>query len=185
VRRGAGDLHANREDAFRLHADVQVGGLAGQREVGSQALLDEDVGRAARHVLGLLVGDADEAHPDLVLRGGILERVHHGREGALHVVGAAADEPVAFDARRELALARGHDVEVPVEDDGRGALGPDLGEDHRQVVVLAAVDGDLARLQPTLHEAGCGAQALARRGVVGDQPFGQHALVHGLGRIGQ
>ena len=72
-----------------------------------------------RDVLGLLVGDADEAHAHLVLAGDVLEGAHHGRERALHVVGAAADQPVALDARRELALARGDDVEVAVEDDGR------------------------------------------------------------------
>ena len=40
-------------------------------------------------------------------------------ERALHVVGAAPDEAVALDARLELALAGGHDVEVAVEDHGR------------------------------------------------------------------
>ena len=102
-----------------------------------QALLDEDVGRAPRDVLGLLVGDADEAHADLVLRGDVLERAHHGRQRALHVVGAAADEPVALDARGELALARGDDVEVAVEDDRRRpSARPDLGQDDRQAVVV-------------------------------------------------
>ena len=123
VRGGARDLQAQREHALGLDADVQVGRLAGEREVAVQALLDEDVGRAPRDVLGLLVGDADEAHADLVLRGDVLERAHHGRQRALHVVGAAADEPVALDARRELALARGDDVEVAVEDDGRAVGG--------------------------------------------------------------
>ena len=69
---GTGDLQAHREHALGLDADVQVGGLAGEREVGREPLLDEDVGRAPRDVLGLLVGDADELHAHLVLRGDVL-----------------------------------------------------------------------------------------------------------------
>ena len=144
-----------------------------------QALLDEDVGRAPRDVLGLLVGDADEAHADLVLRGHVLERAHHGRQRALHVVGAAADEPIALDPRGELALARGDDVEVAVEDDGRAVGGADLGQDDRQPVVVDAVDLQLARLQPALDEAGSRAQTLAAGGVVGDEALGEDVLVHG------
>ena len=65
--RHAGDLEAHREHALGLDADVQVGGLAGDREVGGEAVVDEGVGRAALDVLGLLVGHADEAHADRVL----------------------------------------------------------------------------------------------------------------------
>ena len=63
VRRRPLDLDADREHALRLHADVEVGRLAGQREVGAQALGDERVGRAVVDVLGLLVGNAQEASP--------------------------------------------------------------------------------------------------------------------------
>ena len=179
VRGGAGDLQAHREHALGLDADVQVGGLAGEREVGGEPFLDEDVGRAPRDVLGLLVGDADELHAHLVLCGDVAQRAHHGRERALHVVGAAADQPVALDARRELTLARGHDVEVAVQHHRRARGRPDLGEDDRQPVVVAAVDLQLARLQPALDEAGSRAQTFARRGVVGDQALGEDVLVHG------
>ena len=111
-------------------------------------------------VLGLLVGHADEAHADLVLGGGVLEGAHHRREAALHVIGAAADEAVALGPRVELALAPGDDVEVPVEDD-HGAVGrPDLGQDHRQAVVVAVGDRHLARLQPALDEPGRGAELI-------------------------
>ena len=113
------DLDADREHALGLDADVQVGRLAGDREVAAQPFLDQRVGRALRDVLGLLVGNADEAHAHLVLLGDVAERAHHRRERALHVVGAAADQPVALDARLELALAGGDDVEVAVEDDRR------------------------------------------------------------------
>src|SRR6476661_8084013 len=153
VGRGARDLQAQREHALGLDADVQIGRLAREREVAVQALLDEDVGRAPGDVLGLLVGDADEAHADLVLRRDVLEGAHHGRQRALHVIGAAADQPVAVDPRRELALARGNDVEMAVEDDRRPVRGARLGQDDRQAVVVDAVDLELARLEPALDEA--------------------------------
>src|SRR5512133_2268724 len=176
---GARDLQAQREHALGLDADVQVGRLAGEREGGVQALLDEDVGRAPRDVLRLFVGHADEAHADVVLRGDVLERAHHGRQRALHVVGAATDQPVALDARRELALARGDDVEVAMEDDGRPVGGTGLGEDDRQSVVVDTLDLQLARLQPALDEPRSRPQTLAARGVVGDEALGEDVLVHG------
>ena len=67
------------------------------------SLAHEPVGRAVLDVLGLLVGDADEAHAHGVLRGGVVDGAHHRRERALHVVGAAPDQPVALDARRRTA----------------------------------------------------------------------------------
>src|SRR6478735_149226 len=48
-------------------ADVEVGGLAGDREIADVTGLDEQVGRALVDLLGLLVRDADEAHAHLVL----------------------------------------------------------------------------------------------------------------------
>ena len=45
--------------------------------------------------------------------------------GALHVVGAAAAEPVAVDPGLELLGAARHDVDVAVEEDrGRAPCGP-------------------------------------------------------------
>ena len=97
----------DREHALRLDADVQLGRLAGDREVGAAELLaDEPVRRAVLDVLGLLVRDADEAHAHGVLRGGVVDGAHHRRERALHVVGAAPDQPVALDTRLELLLER-------------------------------------------------------------------------------
>ena len=55
----------------------------------------------------------------VVLLGEVAQRAHHRGEAALHVVGAAAVEPVALDPRRELLRVAGHDVEVPVEDERR------------------------------------------------------------------
>ncbi len=57
----------------------------------------------------------------------VVQRAEHRRQAALHVVGAAADQPVALDARLELLRAPGHDVEVPVQDDQRAGAGADLG----------------------------------------------------------
>jgi hypothetical protein len=61
--------------------------------------LHERVRRARVDLLGLLVRHADEAHAHLVLALEVLERAHHRRQAALHVVGAAADQPVALHAR--------------------------------------------------------------------------------------
>ena len=115
------DLDAAREHALGLDADVQVGRLAGDREVAAEAALARVVGRARVDVLGLLVGRAQEAHAHAVLLGEVAQRAHHRRQAALHVVGAAADQPVALDARRELLRVARHDVEVAVEDERRAA----------------------------------------------------------------
>ena len=172
------DLDADREDALGLDADVQVGRLAGDREVRPQALLDERLGAAVLDVLGLLVGHADEAHPHAPVAGDVVDRAHHRREAALHVVRAAADEPVAFDARLELAGVRRDDVDVPVEDHGRAVGGADLGKHHRQAAELAPRDGDVASFEPPLHEAHSGAQAIVGGRVVGHQALGQNPFVH-------
>ena len=148
---------------------------------------DELVGRAVVDVLGLLVGHAHEAHAHARPARRSRERAHHRREAALHVVGAAADQPVALDARLELLRAAGHDVEVAVEHapSGASAAAPTVGEEHRQAVVRRARAPRSRALQPALDEAGGGAQPVGRRGVVGDQPLGEGALVdHDRDRIG-
>ena len=50
----------DREHALGLDPDVHVGGLAGDREVADEALLDELVRAALDLLLGLLVGDDPE-----------------------------------------------------------------------------------------------------------------------------
>ena len=121
VRGAPVDVEAEGEHALGLDADVQPGRLAGDREVAREAAADDLVGRARVDVLGLLVGHADEAHADRVLLAQVAQRAHHRREPALHVVGAAAVQPVALDPRRELLHVAGHHVEVPVEDHRRAA----------------------------------------------------------------
>ena len=96
------DVDPGRQHALGLDADVQVGRLAGDRKVADVAAPDEVVAGAALDVLGLLVGHDHEPHAHGGLAAEIVEGAHHGREAALHVVGAAAVQPVALDARREL-----------------------------------------------------------------------------------
>jgi hypothetical protein len=64
---------------------------------------------------------------------------------------------------------------VPVEDHG-GSVDPrggaDLGQYHRETLVLAVGDFDVTGPEPALDEAGRGPQAVERRGVVGDEALG-------------
>ena len=87
-------------------------------------------------------GTHDEADADAVLGGDVLERAHHRRQPALHVVGAATDQPVALDARRELLGAAGNDIQVAVPDDARGIGAPraDVGDEHGKSVVVVVGD---------------------------------------------
>ena len=108
VGRDAADLEPQRQHSLGLDPDLQVGRLAGDREVADEAAVDEMVAAALGLLLGLLVADDPEPHPDPVLvahrRGG----QQHRRQRPLHVVGAAPVEPVALDPRLELARrARG------------------------------------------------------------------------------
>ncbi len=121
----------------------------------------------------------------IALVGAVLQRAHHRREAALHVVGAAPDQAVALDARHVLRLEARHDVEVAVEDHRRGVgPRPDLGGQHRQPVVGLLAHLDVARLQPAAHERGRGRQLLGARRVVRDEAFGKRAFVdHGRSRI--
>ena len=153
VRGGACDLDAQHQHALGLDADQQVGRLAGDREVGRVAVLDEVVGAALGVLLGLLVADAEEVHAHGVLIGELADGAHDRGEPALHVVGAAADQPVAVDARRELLGAPGDHVEVAVQRDRRRALRADGRRQHRTTVVLGARHLHVARLEPALDEA--------------------------------
>jgi hypothetical protein len=167
--------------SLRLHADVHVGGLAGDGEVSAVPGAHECVGRALIHLLGLLVGRAEEAHADGVLLGRLAHGTHHGREAALHVVGPTPDQAVSLHARLELLRTARDHVEVPVQDHGgrpRVHGGTDVGLDHRQTLVVGVPDVHVAGLEPTLDEARRGAKAVERRGVVGDQALGERPLVH-------
>ena len=100
------------------------------------------------------------AHAVLVAQ--VLQRAHHRGQAALHVIGAAALEPVALDARRELLRPRRDDVVVAVEHQRRPVRRPDLGRQREDVAELVVGDRDVARLEPALDESG-GAPADPRR----------------------
>ena len=178
--------HAKGEHALRLNADMQVGGLAGDREVAAQALAHQHVRRAVLDLVGLLVRRADEAHADVGLVGRVANRAHERGQRALHVVGAAADEAVALHAGLELlGVTRDH-IEMTVQDHGRGTGrlgGANVGRDHRKTLVLEVRDIDVARPQPALDETGRGAETVDGRGVVGDQALGKKPLVHRFDRV--
>ena len=123
-------------------------------------------------------GTHRKRHPDPVLLGRLADRAHDRGERALHVVGAAADEAVALDARLELALAGGHDVEVAVEDHGRPLARADVGHDDREAVEVALATVDVARLEPALDERGRRAQRLGLRRVVPHEALCEDPLIH-------
>ena len=179
VRGRALDLDPQHEHALGLHADVEVGGLARDREVADVAL-PHQVGGAALLVrlLRLLVGHAEEVDAHAVLRGHVVQGAHHRREPALHVVGAAPVQAVAVDARGEQLGARGHHVEVAVEDDRGHAGRADRGRQHRAAVVHLAGHLHVAGLEPALDEAGRALHPLEGGRVVGDQALRESAFVH-------
>jgi hypothetical protein len=159
---GGASVHddPHREHALGLDPDVEVRRLAGDREVraggGRVPTGDDRVGGALVELLGLLVGHTHHPHPDRVLVGEVAQRAQHRRQSALHVVGAAADQPVALDPRGELLGAPGDHVEMAVEHDaGRVRIArADLGDEHRQTVVVVLAQLNSVRLQPALHEPG-------------------------------
>ena len=112
----------------------------------------------------------------------VVQRAHHGREAALHVVGAAAVEAVPVDARRELLGAPGHHVEVAVSTIVGPPLGSDAGGQQRPAVVNRARHLHVTRLEPALHEAGGALHAL-QGGRVGEQALGERLLIHPRARI--
>ena len=180
----AAHLDPQGEHALRLHPDVEVGRLAGDREVADVALFDEVVGAPRLRLVGLLVRDAEEVHPHRRLAGELTHREHHAGEPALHVVGAAAVEAVAVEPGLVLALEAGDHVEVTVEDD-RGAALPSHGRgDHGEAVVRPVLDFDVIRLEPALHEPGGRPDAVQGRGVVRDEPLGEGLLLHRREDIG-
>ena len=128
-------------------------------------------------------GTQTKLHAHGVLRRRVVDRAHHRRERALHVVGAAADQPVALDARLELLLERGHHVEVAVQHDGRAVVRRRPRRGRPASRGARCRRPRLARLQPALDEPGRRVQPVGLGGVVGDQPLGEGAFVHAA-RIG-
>ena len=145
------------------------------------------VGRALIELLGLLIGNADESDVNSLLAFDVLQRAHHRGQSALHVVGTAADQPIAIDHGLELLSPPRYNVEMSVQDHARDTGRPggtDLREQHRQPVVIMAVHLDVAGFEPSLHKS-CGGDKLFRaRGVIRDQPLRQDSLVQHRPRIG-
>ena len=118
MRGGSGYLDPQHQDALRLHADLHVGRLAADHEVGPQALVDHHLGGVLAGLRALLVGHDDQLHLDAVeALGEVGDAEHHGRERRLHVVRAAAVQAAALDPGHELLRMAGHHVQVPVEDE--------------------------------------------------------------------
>ena len=149
---------------------MEVRGLAGDREVAHEALLDEPVSPAVGLLLRFLVGDDAQAHAHLILGAKIGQRQQQAGERPLHVVGTAAVEAIAVDARHELLLAAGHNVDVAVEEHHRTAVTrANLGHGHRQPPHPQLLGGDVASVEPALDETSAQLDALNRRSVVLDQ----------------
>ena len=98
----AADLQPQRQHPLGLDPDVQIGRLAGDREVAEEAAVDQMIAAALGFLLGLLVADDPQPHPHPLLiahRGGGQQ---HRRQRPLHVIGATPIEPVPLDPRLEL-----------------------------------------------------------------------------------
>ena len=165
------DLEPDRQHALRLHADLKVGGLAGDREVarGSRS-------RPARRSRGSPPPRTPRRRrsraggaPPSASRRSCSDEQHH-RQRALHVVGAAADQPVAIDPRARTDRGPGDDVDMAVQHEGRRVGRPDLGDRHRQPARLRSGDAWMSRdsSQPPTNSAARRSPS-ALGGVEGDQ----------------
>src|ERR687897_994192 len=96
---------------------MEVRRLARHKEVPDVAAGDQDLSARFRAVLTLFIGDDEELDrgftPQLVQ---VLDGVHEGGEGALHVVDATTVELISLLARLELRLLARHHVNVAVQE---------------------------------------------------------------------
>src|SRR5918997_6687830 len=109
--------HTDVEDTLRLGTDMEVRGLARDQEVSHVAVGDQGLSACSRAVLTLFIGDYEELDrafaPQLLQ---VLDGVHHGGEGALHVVDAPTVELVPLLVRFELRILAWHHVDVAVQE---------------------------------------------------------------------
>ena len=117
-------------------------------------------------------------HPHGLLLAQVVQQQHHHRQRALHVVGAAAVEAVALQARAEHLIGARDHVDVAVQDEGRRIGGADLGHRHRQAAGGDLLGVDVARLEPAADELRGTAEPLRGGGVERDQALGQGDFVH-------
>ena len=151
------DPHVDRAaaaDLDRVAEPVDRRWLTDQDHVGANLALVEPVNdprRAPGRIAFLVAGDEQRQRA-----GGVAEarqRGDIGRDGALHVVGAAADQQPVLDPRLEWvagpAFARGHDVEVAGEAEMRRTLAPNrdhiLGRPVGRLAQHPAVAGEAER----------------------------------------
>ncbi len=137
----AGNLEVEQQDSLCLDTDVQVGRLAGDREVAVQHPFgDQPISRPVVDLGCLLVGNDHHSDPGERLLGQIAHRAEHRGEAALHVVGTTSDQAVSVDHRLELLLLARHHVEVPVEDDLRHVVPATagIGKQDGQACMLKA-----------------------------------------------
>ena len=130
----AGHLDLHPDEPPVGDPDRELGGLRDDRGVRRDALedgLDAEAGV-------LLVGDCRHDHlPVDTDPRRVTARHERGGEAALHVVGAAPDQPVAVDPGLQRALHRSEAdrVEVTAEHEGRSATGlPAAHDDARPPV---------------------------------------------------
>ena len=180
MRRGAGDLDPEHEHALGLHADVEVGGLAGDGEVAAVAL--RAPGRWSR------AARPPPPTPRRTRRGSGRAR----RPGRPRRAGRTSSPRARPSCRRRRARRGGRRPraasnssglagttsrwpwKTTVGDAGRA----DRGRQHGPAVVHLAGHLHVAGLQPALHEAGRALHPLEGGRVVGDQALGESALVH-------
>src|SRR5215211_2249289 len=109
--------HTDVEHTLGLGADMEVRRLARDQEVPDVAVGDQDLSARFRTVLTLFIGDDEELDrgfgPELLQ---VLDGVHHGGEGAFHVVDATTVELITLLARLELRLLARHHVDVAVQE---------------------------------------------------------------------
>ena len=137
-----GRLDVEREPAPVGDAEALLGRLGDDRRVGRPAL-EQRLGADARR---LLVDDGghDYVAPQLAPPA-LGARARNCSEARLHVVGAAAVQSPAFDARRQPAvrLEQADRVEVPVQDQRAAAAGSPRDTDHVRPPGRDLVDVDL------------------------------------------
>ena len=167
-------LQAQRQHSLRLDPDVQVGRLAGDREVADEAAVDEVVAAALGLLLGLLVADDPEPDPDPVL-------VAHRRRC----------RPASPPARPSCRRRRGRRGGRPRSAGRTGPARPGttsrwpwrttVGAPAAPTSALStgsprtssAIGLDPPRLQPALDEPGGLQNRLRLGGVIADQPLGE------------
>ena len=123
-----GDVRPEHQHSFGLDANLELGGLAADDEVATEAFGDHHLCAVRPRLGAFLVGNDDQldAHTARRLRlGQVGEGEHHRAEGPLHVVGAPAEKLVAGPAGNELLGVSRHDVQVTVQQDlGRARADP-------------------------------------------------------------